>query len=203
MFKNKYPGKFIAIEGIDGSGATTQALRLKEYLAEKNIPFWLTQEPTDSVIGSIIKSHLSGNANIADHLGLQLLFAADRANHLEQEIIPRLQKGETVISDRYFLSSIAYGSLNINDEDWLYQINDQFLLPDLTILIKVSAKIGIERISETRLSFNMFEQEEKLNKVWNNYEKIHKKYPNIIIINGEKSIEDTFQDVRAAIEKIL
>jgi len=203
MFKNKYPGKFIAIEGIDGSGATTQALKLKEYLEEKNMPFWLTQEPTDGIIGSISKSHLSGTAKITDHIGLQLLFAADRANHLDQEIIPRLQKGEVVISDRYFLSSVAYGSLNISDENWLYQINDQFLLPDLTILLKVPAKVGIERISESRLSFSMFEQEENLKKVWDNYEKISKKYPNIVIIDGEKSEEDVFRDIRAAIEKII
>ena len=203
MFKNKYPGKFIAIEGIDGSGATTQALKLKEYLEEKNMPFWLTQEPTDGIIGSISKSHLSGTAKITDHIGLQLLFAADRANHLDQEIIPRLKQGEIVITDRYFLSSVAYGSLNIGDENWLYQINDQFLLPDLTILIKVSAKVGIDRISETRLKFSMFEQEEKMKKVWDNYEKISKKYPNIVIIDGEKSEEDVFRDIRAAIEKII
>jgi len=203
MFKNKYPGKFITIEGIDGSGATTQAIKLKEYLEEKNLPFWLTQEPTDGVIGSIIKSHISGTAQITDHLGLQLLFAADRANHLDQEIIPRLQKGEIVISDRYFLSSVAYGSLDIGDEDWLYQINDQFLLPDLTILLKVSAKTGMGRIKENRLSFSMFEQEEKLKKVWNNYEKIHKKYPNIVVIDGEKSETEVFENVKEAIEKIL
>ncbi len=203
MFKNKYPGKFITIEGIDGSGATTQALKLKEYLADKNIPFWLTQEPTDGVIGSIIKSHLSGTAKITDHLGLQLLFAADRASHLDQEITPRLQKGEVVISDRYFLSSVAYGSLNVSDENWLYQINDQFLLPDLTILLKVPAKVGIERISETRLSFSMFEQEEKLKKVWDNYEKISKRYPNIIVIDGSKPEDDIFENIKIAIEKII
>lgn len=203
MFKNKYPGKFIAIEGIDGSGATTQAIKLKEYLEEKKLPFCLTQEPTDSVIGSIIKSHLSGTATITDHLGLQLLFAADRATHLDQEIIPRLKNSEIVISDRYFLSSVAYGSLNISDENWLYQINDQFLLPDLTILLKVPAKVGIQRIAESRLSFSMFEQEEQLKKVWDNYEKISKKYPNIVIIDGEKSVEDVFRDIRAAIENII
>lgn len=203
MFKNKYPGKFIAIEGIDGSGATTQALKIKEYLAEKNMAFWLTQEPTDSVVGGIIKSHLSGAAVITDHVGLQLLFAADRATHLDQEIIPRLNKGEIVISDRYFLSSVAYGSLNVSDENWLYQINDQFLLPDLTILLKVPAKVGIQRISESRLSFSMFEEEENLKKVWDNYEKISKKYPNIVIIDGEKSVEDIFHDIRETIEKII
>lgn len=203
MFKNKYPGKFITIEGIDGSGATTQALKIKEYLAKKGVSFWLTQEPTDGVIGSIIKGHLSGNAKITDHLGLQLLFAADRANHLDQDIIPRLEKGEIVVSDRYFLSSVAYGSLDVGDENWLYQINDQFLLPDLTILLKVSAKTGMERIKENRLNFSIFEQEEKLRRVWNNYEKINKKYPNIVVIDGEKSEMEIFENIKETIEKIL
>jgi thymidylate kinase len=67
----------------------------------------------------------------------------------------------------------------------------------------VPAKVGLERISESRLNFSMFEQEENLKKAWDNYEKISKKYPNIVIIDGEKSVEDVFRDIREAIERII
>ncbi|MFA6919375.1 MAG: dTMP kinase, partial [Patescibacteria group bacterium] len=138
MFKNKYPGKFIAIEGIDGSGTTAQVLRLNEYLFKEKIPSFFTQEPTNNVIGGVARGCLTGDLKINSAVGLQLLFAADRANHLEKEIIPALVQGTNVITKRYFLSSVAYGSVEINDADWLWKINDQFILPDLTIVLKIS-----------------------------------------------------------------
>lgn len=203
MFKNRAKGKFIAIEGLSGSGATTQAFNLKEYFKKKKINVNVTREPTSDLIGGIIRAHLSKDWKINSPVALQLLFAADRANHLNKEIVPDLDKGVHVICDRYFLSSVAYGSIDINDQDWLYQINDQFILPDLTILIKVSAKTGTKRVKENDLGVSLFNTEEKLQLVWKAYENISKKYANIVIIDGEKSEEEVFEDIRAEVEKII
>lgn len=203
MFKNRFSGKFIAIEGLDGSGASTQVAKLNRYCQKEKINHWLTQEPTGSVIGGIIKSCLAGDWKIASPHSLQLLFAADRGNHLAKEIIPRLKDGANVITDRYFLSSLAYGSLEVEDSNWLYQINDQFILPDLTILIKVRAKICVQRIKESRSGLELFESEEKLNKVWQTYERLSKKYPDIKVVDGEKSEEEVFEEIVKEVEKII
>lgn len=203
MFKNKYPGKFIAIEGLDGSGTTSQVLRLSEYFYREKIPALFTQEPTNNVIGGVARGCLTGDLKIPSAAGLQLLFAADRANHLEKEIIPSLANGTNVITKRYFLSSIAYGSVLINDQDWLWKINDQFLMPDLTILLKISAKTRIERIGQAALELNLFSDEESLKKVWQTYESISKKYPNILIIDAEKSEEEVAEEIKRAVLNII
>ncbi|MDO8669412.1 MAG: dTMP kinase [Candidatus Buchananbacteria bacterium] len=203
MFKNKFKGKFIAIEGLDGCGSTTQTLRIENYLKKIKKPYLVTNEPTNNVIGGIIKAYVEGDIKLTSPASLQLLFAADRANHLEQEIIPNLKGGINVITDRYFLSSLAYGALNIADDGWLYNINDLFLIPDLTILIKTSAKTCVKRIKANRLGVELFENEDKLKKVWNNYEMLSKKYPNISVVDGEKSEDEVFSDIQKEIDKII
>jgi len=203
MFKNKYPGKFIAIEGIDGSGSTTQSdMICRELKADKKSCF-LTQEPTNYIIGNILRGYLSGEFKTDNQTYLQLLFAADRAAHLEHEIIPRLKKGINVLTDRYFLSSLAYGSLDIDDTDWLYQINNQFLLPDLTILIKVPIKVALKRIKDERTGIEMFEKEASLSKVWNAYETLSQKYPNIKIVDGEKDVYEIHKQIEPMINRII
>jgi len=203
MFKNKFKGKFIAIEGLDGCGSTTQALKIEVYLKKIKKPCWLTHEPTIGVIGGLIKAYVQGDIKLNSPASLQLLFAADRANHLAKEIMPNLDNGFNVITDRYFLSSLAYGALEIGDDRWLYNINDLFLLPDLTLLIKTSAKTSIKRIKANRLGLELFEKEDKLQKVWNNYEKLSKKYPNIVVIDGEKAAEEVFEDIRKELDNLI
>src|SRR3989304_1252387 len=105
-------GKFYVFEGLDGSGLTTQAALLRNYFLSKGKEAVLTKEPTDGLIGGIIKAPLRDEWK-TNPLALQMLFAADRAHHLTTEIEPALKKGKNVISDRYVLSNIAYGSIDI------------------------------------------------------------------------------------------
>ena len=91
MFKNPYPGKFIVFEGIDGSGKSTQAGLLFHYLKERKKRVHSTSEPTQYLIGGLIKSWLAKDWQSTPDC-LQLLFAADRAYHLDKEIIPLLKK---------------------------------------------------------------------------------------------------------------
>ncbi|MDI6591899.1 MAG: dTMP kinase [Patescibacteria group bacterium] len=202
MIKNPYPGKLIVFEGLDGSGTTTQANLLLKYLKNKNKKVYLTSEPTHSLIGGIIESQISGDWKSSPEC-LQLLFTADRAYHLEKEIIPLLKKRIIVICVRYLLSTLAYGALEIKDEKWLREINKKFILPDLTFLLKVSPKICIQRIKKERFHKELFEKENKLRKIFKNYLRLAKKFKNIYIINGEKPIEEVAKEIQSIVSGIL
>lgn len=209
MSKNPYPGKFIVFEGLDGSGSTTQAGMLYNFFNQQQDKLvlghsraHLTKEPTNNIIGGLIRGQLTNSWKTGPEC-LQLLFTADRAFHLEKEVIPLLEKGVTVVCDRYFMSTIAFGSLEINDTDWLTEINKPFILPDLTFLIKVSPKVCIDRIRKTRFHIELFEKEEALARVWQNYEELAKRFENNYIINGERSIEEVFDDVKNLVHSKL
>lgn len=195
MRKNPYPGKFIVFDGLDGSGKSTQAELLASYLKKKKRKVHLTSEPTRYLIGGLIKSFVTGDWKSTPEC-LQLLFAADRAHHLDKEIIPLLKKGVTVISDRYFFSSLAFGALEIKDGDWLYKINEKFILPDLIIIPRVRPKACIQRMAKERFSISLFEKEKKLQKVWRNFQKLSKRFKCICIVEGEGEIEYIFSQVK-------
>ena len=195
MKKNPYPGKFIVFDSLDGSGQSTQAKLLAEALKKVGKKTHITKEPTSYLIGGLIKSQLTHDWR-SSQVCLQLLFCADRAYHLEKEIVPLLKRGINVISDRYFFSTLAYGNLEIKDLDWLIKINEKFLLPDITFFLKVSPKVCLQRIKKDRFEVTLFEKEKILKKVWQNYEKLVKKFPNIFVINGERSIEEVAKEIK-------
>ena len=110
MQKNSYPGKFIVFEGLDGSGQSTQAALLRDFLIKNGQEVVLTKEPTkDSLAGQKIREVLNKNTEVSP-MYLQGLFAEDRKEHLDKVIVPALKNGMIVISDRYFFSSFAFGS---------------------------------------------------------------------------------------------
>ena len=110
--------------------------------------------------------------------------------------IPLLKKGISVICTRYILSTLAYGNLEIKDEKWLIEINKKFILPDMTIFLKVSPKICIQRMKKERFHKELFEKEDKLKKVLKNYLKFASRFDNVYIINGERSIKEVSEDVK-------
>jgi dTMP kinase len=179
---------------LDGAGNSTQVKLLADYLNKIGKRTHITKEPTSYLIGGLIKSQLTHDWKSSAEC-LQLLFCADRAYHLEKEIIPLLKRGINVISDRYFFSTMAYGNLEIKDLDWLIEINKKFILPDLTFFLKVSPKICIERIKKDRFEITLFEKEKTLRKVWKNYEVLARKFKNVYIINGERSIEEISKEI--------
>ena len=194
---------FIVFDSLDGAGNSTQVGLLKNYLEkEKKKRVLLTKEPTSSLIGGLIRSQLAHEWKSCSEC-LQLLFSADRAHHLEKEVIPFLKKGIFVISDRYFFSTIAYGNLEIKDWQWLKKINKKFLLPDLVFFLKVSPKICIERIKKNRFGISLFEKEKILAKVWKNYEKLAREFKNVYIVNGEREIKKVGQEIREIVEEKL
>jgi len=199
MKDNIYSGKFIVLEGLDGSGQSTQAALLKEFLEkEKKISVVLTKEPTNQPpIGTLIRQILKKEINV-DPLTLQLLFCADRAEHLKNVIEHALKNNQWVISDRYFFSTIAYGSLNLNF-DWLIKLNENFLMPDIIFLLKVKPETCLKRIDKERGKREFFEELDKLKKVWKGYQLLTKKFSNVKVINGEKSIKEVFSKIKKEI----
>ncbi len=187
-------GKFIVFEGLDGSGQSTQAERLGSFLKKKKIKTHITKEPTNNLIGGLIRGRLQGDWKSTPEC-LQLLFAADRAHHLEKEVTSFLEKGINVICDRYFFSSIAFGSLEIKDWNWLKEINKMFVVPDVVFYLKVSPDVCIKRISDTRFSFELFEKEEKLKAIEKSYNRLAKEYDFFRIIDGEKKIEEVSEEI--------
>src|SRR3989338_10636705 len=110
MIKSSYPGKFIVIEGLDGSGKSAQVELLVNFLKEQGKEVILTREPTlESEAGRQIKQALLGEVKIAP-LQLQALYVQDRKEHLENKVVPALQKGVFVVSSRYAFSTFAYGA---------------------------------------------------------------------------------------------
>ncbi len=183
-------GFFVVFEGLDGSGSSTQAQLLERYFKMKQRAVMSTKEPTNNLIGGLIRGQLTHEWKSSMEC-LQLLFAADRAHHLEKEIIPALRRNFVVISDRYKLSSIAYGSLEA-DIEWLREINKQFREPDLTILLKVSPDTCVKRMDKRHI-IELFEKRDKLTKVWEVYKTFAS--DNVVIIDGERPIDDVFAEV--------
>ena len=203
MKKNNYPGKFIVIEGLDGSGKSVQIDLLVPYLKSQGREVIETREPTmESEAGRKIKKALKREI-IVDAMELQGLYVQDRKEHLENKVIPALQKGAFVISSRYAFSTFAYGYTNGLEVDLLRKMNDNFLLPDITIFIDVSAKQCIKRIEKGRDTKELFEKQGKLEKAGLMYHKLTGMYENITVLNGEQEIPKVFEDIKKVILPIL
>ncbi|MCH8244441.1 dTMP kinase [Patescibacteria group bacterium] len=202
MKKRRKKSQFIVFEGIDGAGKTTQGSLLFNYFQreQKKSHFdysgvHLTQEPTTSLIGGLIRSQLTHDWKSSPEC-LQLLFAADRMYHLKKEILPSLQQGMIVIGDRYLHSSIAYGTADGCEEQWLFQINKNILQPDIIFLLDVSPRVCIQRILAERYGIALFEKEKVLKRVRANYLMLASKDPNFHIINGDQAKEKVQRDIQ-------
>lgn len=174
-------GKLIVLEGPDGAGTTLHAKLLAERLEKEGRQVFLTTEPTDGPVGSWIRKILRGHEPLpAD--ALQLLFCADRAWHIDQVILPALQEGKIVISDRYALSTIAYGAVQGLDRRWLREINEAFPKPDCTILTLPPLNVALERLGR-RPAHDIFEQKDVQEKLHDVYRELAAEDPSIFVID--------------------
>ena len=190
---------FIAVEGIDGSGKSTTIREIKRYLESKGEAVYLTAEPTTLATGKIVRNFLSETNSDTPliHEMLALAFAADRINHLREEIWPALRKKQTVITDRYFFSSIAYQSLNVSYE-WVKGINRFATLPDVLVFIDVSIDKAVERLTKFRTSTEIYEKRELLQQIDRTYREVIKEFEDnlkVIYLNGNLEIDKIYSDV--------
>lgn len=169
----KKKGIFIAFEGIDGSGKSTQLRMLSDRLKATGLRCYTTREPTDSPIGSLIHQIMTGRMS-ADNRVLASLFAADRADHLLNDtdgICSKIDDGITVLTDRYYFSSYAYHSVDM-DMDWVISANSlcaDILRPSITVFLDLPVAMALERIRRDRFQTELFEKEERLIQVRDNY----------------------------------
>lgn len=203
--KNPYPGRFIAMEGIDGSGKTTQATTLTQILNKEGKKAIFTKEPTDGPIGKLVKQVITGKTEIPP-VSFQYLFAADRQMH-QQEIKKYLQDGTTVVADRYFWSGVAYGMVDRepadeNDDNLLLvaqsilSMYHQFIVPDSTFYLKISTETAMARLKQMDKEKELYERQEILSKIANGYEFLAKTFPKeITVIDGEKSVDEVTKEI--------
>lgn len=190
---------FVVLEGIDGSGKTTQTFLLEHRLRKMGRRVYATREPTDGIIGGIIRAALTTKLRIT-HRTLQILFAADRSEHVK-EIEDRMRAGYDIICDRYYLSSIAYGMVDL-DIDWLIKMNSVFPEPDITILLDIPAEIGLKRLGD-RYSKTFFERRAFLSKVRKNFMELSKTFKNFHIVDGSRSEEDVHRNIFKIVSNYL
>ena len=140
--------RLIVIEGLDGAGTTTQVKRLVEHVRAKGGKAHATREPSDGPVGRLIREMLTGGHAIPGEKLSQgtfgLLFAADRLDHLQREVEPKLAAGELVVSDRWYHSSLAYQGTGA-DRDWIAMLNSRARRPDLTIFLEVRPEVAAHR----------------------------------------------------------
>lgn len=201
MRRNNYKGRFIVFEGLDGCGKSAQAKLLVEFLRQQGKEVVATKEQTvGSEAGRKIKRILMGEEG-ATPLELQGLFVQDRKEHTENLIEPSLKAGKFVICERYSFSTMAFGCSAGLDIDLLAKMNDNFVLPDLTIIIDVSAESCMKRIEARGEQKEFFEKTEKLAKVRECYKKIPKMFKNIFFVNGEGLPEKVFEEIKGLIKR--
>ncbi len=142
------PGFLIALEGVDGSGKSTQAGLLAAALEKDGHPVVLTREPTDGPVGRQLQSYLKGPSRHLSPAGELALFMEDRRGHVSQIISPSLARGQIVISDRYYYSSVAYqGALGL-DPDAILAANQSFApAPALVFILVLPVAEALQRLA--------------------------------------------------------
>ena len=201
---------FIAFEGIDGSGKSTQVKLLTEKLTAAGLKVYTTCEPTDSPIGKMIRDIFSHRME-ADHRTIAGLFVADRLHHLLNKtdgILKKLEDGYTVITDRYYLSSYAYQSPYI-DMKWVIEANALsagLLRPDLNIYIDILPEISIERINKGRDAVELYETLENLQNVRNKYFEVMellKTEEKVFMVQGNQDPQTISEEIWAKVSGLI
>ena len=191
-------GAFICIEGLDGCGKTTQAKLLAKKLKKSHNTVY-TAEPSRGKIGTYIrKSYLYGEKRLSIVLEA-LLFAADRIEHVENEVIPALKEGRLVISDRYVYSSLAYqGAAGLN-LDWIEKINEHALQPDLAVFIDVDPEAVVSRLKPKKSVMEDLETQKKVRQIYLKFVEDGR----LTRIDGDRSEIEVAEDVYAVVTEFL
>ena len=202
--------KFIVIEGLDGSGKTTQLRALAANLKAMGRAVAETAEPTASATGGLIRDALSG---FTPRTGTEIaaLFMADRVAHNVNPvngINAKLEQGRDVICDRYYYSSLAYQGV-VSDPDWVFHINvdcPQIRKPDLCIFLDLDDEACIRRMEQGRSYREIYENENTLLAVRKRYFDAFRRLEgrdNIRIVNADRTPEEVAADILAAVKEIL
>jgi dTMP kinase len=204
VVERRFPGVFVVVEGIDGSGSTTHTKLLGKALRQRGLKVLETCEPSPGPIGSLIRQVLSRRLFVPDATGprafawstMALLFAADRMDHLDSTIVPALRDGTVVVSDRYDLSSLAYQSVTAPTGDkvvpWIRELNAAALRPDITVVIDVPVEVAEERRRSRGGMEEIFESRELQTRLCEVYRHAESLVPRdrVAHVTGEGAVSD-------------
>jgi len=187
--------RFIVFEGIDGSGKTSVAKAIASRLISENAV--LTGEPTKTWLGEAVRR---SHAERTDAFTEAFLFLADRTEHTES-IRRWLEEGRTVVSDRYFHSTIAYQAAALEEKvrfdpfEWLIEENRKISIePDIVFLLRVDPETALRRVN-ARGSLSKFERLDFLRRVASNYDRLSKMYDNIVVVPSDGPLDSVIADV--------
>lgn len=201
--------RLVVIEGLDGAGTTTQARLVVEALRQRGTAAHLTREPSDGPVGRLIREMLTGQHSIdgqpLSQTTFSLLFAADRLDHLQREVEPALARGEVVVSDRWYHSSLAYQG-TAADRAWIDLLNQRARRPDLTILLRVRAETAARRRLAAGRAQELFEDLAMQERVAAGYDQVFAALTDrepVVVLDGEREIERVFVEVMRQLETVL
>jgi dTMP kinase len=198
--------RFIVLEGIDGSGTTTQTARLVEYLRTRGRRAEATREPSGGPVGRLLRELLLGQHPTADGRAvagptMALLFAADRLDHLQREVEPLLQGGSDVVSDRYLLSSLAYQAEE-TDRAWVASLARGVRRPDLTVLVDVPLEVAAERRRQAGRPVERYDADSYLGRVAENYRQLARGAEATVIVDGTGAPSEVARRIAAAADEV-
>lgn len=215
----------IVVEGIDGSGSTTQVRRMADHLRLRGENVFVSHEPSDGPVGMLIRLALAGRLSgphkhfhdpfelVEDDSGteldpntLALLFAADRSDHLALQLRPNLQRGRHVLCDRYILSTLAYQGLTC-DLDWLLTINKNIRPPDLTLFLDVPPREAQIRMQSTRWIRDLYETPEQQTNIRERYlGLLRRRIPlvgPVVVIDASRPEAEVSTDIMSVLDVFL
>ncbi|MDR3274149.1 MAG: dTMP kinase [Puniceicoccales bacterium] len=197
-------GKFITFEGIEGCGKSTQIQLLAEWLTSIGKSVVLTREPGGTELGEQIRALLKGGCagEIFSSKAELLLFEASRAQHVEGKILPALARGDDVLCDRFFDSSIVYQGVARKifraDVAFLNNFATDGLLPDLTIIVDITPEESVERLLKRGDQLDRIERESVkfFGDVRNGYLSIAEGDPRFLLVEGNQNVSDIQDEIR-------
>jgi dTMP kinase len=201
----------VVLEGLDGAGTTTQARLLGDRLKAAGRTAHVTAEPSGGPIGALVRQVLT--ARVAgrpgarlDPAALALLFAADRIDHYDVEIAPKLAAGVDVVSDRFTLSSLAYQGLDLDDMDWVEAVNGRAAAPSLVVFLRVRPEVAMRRRRAASLDRELFEVEAFQRRVARSYEaameRLRAAGQDLVVLDGEAPVDAVADEVWRAVEAL-
>jgi dTMP kinase len=185
-------GLLIVVEGIDGAGTTTQSRRLVDALNAGGIAAHWTHEPSDGPVGLLLRRILAGEHQPVDATTLSLLFAADRADHCQREVEPALARGQVVVSDRWYHSSLAYQGTG-EQRAWIGELNRRALVPDLTLFLEVAPERAAERRAQAARTDEIFDALPLQQRIAAGYREVIAELQGrerITVVDGEQPIDE-------------
>jgi dTMP kinase len=207
-------GRFVVLEGIDGSGTTTQVARLANRLRAQGVLVRSTREPSDGPVGTLVRQVLTGRVVVPGGRApgwatMALLFAADRMDHVESEIEPFVAQGGVVLSDRYDASSLAYQSVSSGAAAkeavlWIRSLNRYVRRPDLIIVLDIPPEVAAERCKTRGDVAQLYDQNEVQRALAEFYRDLAKHMPNerIVVVDASGSVDEVHARVWKAYERV-